>query len=277
MEIWLTENQTSGYSVRWKVKDIIFSKKTRYQELAILDLEEFGRTLVLDGAIQVTEKDEHIYNEMLCHVPLSTHPNPERVLIIGGGDGGVLRETLKYDKVKRVDMVEIDEEVIYASGTYLPSIGCCFNDPRANIIIQDGIEFVNKTGDIYDVILVDSSDPVGPAVQLFEYDFYKSCYDILGEDGILTAQTQSPFFYQDVLRRCYNNMKKLFCNTNLYIACVPTYPSGLWSFTMGSKEYDPHFTEVDDKINFNTKYFCADIYKTCFGLPRFIKDIIEAE
>lgn len=275
MEIWLTEKQTDGYNVKWKVNDILYTKKTKYQELAVLELQEFGKTLVLDGAIQVTEKDEHIYNEMISHVPLNTHPNPESVLIIGGGDGGVLREVLKYDSVKKVDMVEIDEEVIYASKTYLPSIGCCFDDPRASVIVEDGIKYVRETDRKYDVIIVDSSDPVGPAVHIFEYDFYNNCKKILNEDGILTAQTQSPFFYPEVLKRCYNNMKGLFKHANLYIACVPTYPSGLWSFTIGSKKYNPLEIEVEDRAGLNTKYFCAEIYRTCFGLPRFIRELIQ--
>ena len=191
-----------------------------------MELEDFGRALVLDEAIQVTEGDEYIYNEMIAHIPLVTHPNPQDVLIIGGGDGGALREVLKYKEVKTVDLVEIDRDVIEASKKYLPSIGCSFDNKRANIIFDDGIKYLKNTTKKYDVIIIDSSDPVGPAVELFQKEFYQNCYNAIRDDGILTAQTESPFFYKKVLNKSFNYIKDIFNNAYIPIQLVP---SGLWS------------------------------------------------
>lgn len=274
MEIWLTEEQTRGYSVNWKVKSIIYKKKTMYQELAILELEDFGKALVLDGVIQVTEQDEYIYNEMITHIPMVTHPNPADVLIIGGGDGGALREVLKYKEVNAVDLVEIDSEVIEACREFLPSMGSSFDDERVKVIIDDGRKYIESPRKKYDVIIVDSSDPVGPALKLFQKDFYKNCYKGLKDDGILVAQTESPFFYQKVLNKSYNYIYKLFKYTSLYLACIPTYPSGLWSFTMGSKKYRVEDTDPFKKGEKNTKYYTPKIYHSVFKLPMFVEGII---
>lgn len=274
----MVEQETKGYRLNWKVNKVIIQKKTEFQNLAVVELEDFGRALVLDEAIQVTEGDEYIYNEMIAHIPLVTHPNPQDVLIIGGGDGGALREVLKYKEVKTVDLVEIDRDVIEASKKYLPSIGCSFDNKRANIIFDDGIKYLKNTTKKYDVIIIDSSDPVGPAVELFQKEFYQNCYNALRDDGILTAQTESPFFYKKVLNKSFNYIKDIFNYASLYLACVPTYPSGLWSFTLGSKKYRIEDTEPYKKeIEGSTRYYIPEIYHSVFKLPLFVKEIIEED
>ncbi len=275
MDLWLIEHQTNNYKLNWRVKGIVCHKRTKVQDLLVLELEEFGRALVLDGAIQVTVMDEYIYNEMITHVPLCIHKNPRKVLIIGGGDGGALREVLKHGTVQKVHLVEIDEEVIEVSKKYLPSMGDSFNDPRVDVVIENGKNYVANTHEKYDVVIVDSSDPVGPAVTLFQKQFYKNCYRILNEDGVLSAQTGSPFFYKKTLNRSFNFIKSLFNHTHLYLACIPTYPSGLWSFTIGSKKYDKS-SGNPEKAN-NTKYFNAEVYRSCWGLPEFVKKILEGD
>ena len=165
MAIWFEETHTDGYRVHWRIKETLWYEKTPYQELQVVDTVDFGKALVLDGAVQTTEKDEFIYHEMISHVALNAHPNPRQVLIIGGGDGGTLREVLKHPEVQGVDMVEIDERVVEVCKEFLPAIASAFEDPRAHLFFEDGVSFVKKVRERYDVILVDSSDPTGPAVE----------------------------------------------------------------------------------------------------------------
>ncbi|MCF6092974.1 polyamine aminopropyltransferase [Microaerobacter geothermalis] len=276
MQFWFTERQTRGYRIQWRLKAILHQEKTKFQELAIVDTYDFGRALLLDGVIQVTEKDHFIYNEMISHIPMSTHPQPEYVLIIGGGDGGALKEILKYPSVKRVDMVEIDERVIANCQKYLPNISDQMTHPKANIIIDDGLSFIKNKKDAYDVIIVDSSDPVGPAIQLFERPFYESVLQALKEDGVMVCQSESPFFYEDILGDVTKTLKHLFPIVRTYLAVVPTYPSGLWSFTLASKKWDPLQKDISILPEPDTKYYTRNIYHSVFALPRMVDDIVSS-
>ena len=176
MEFLLNEKHTDGYSVTWKFSETVYTERTDYQDLAVIDTLEFGRALVLDGIIQTTEKDEFIYHEMIAHPAMMAHPNPQKVLVIGGGDGGTVREAVRYQSVTQADLVEIDEKVIWASRKYLPEISCALSDRKVRIFVEDGLEFVKGKENYYDVILVDSSDPIGPAIGLFGKEFYTDVY-----------------------------------------------------------------------------------------------------
>ena len=277
MEFWLNEKHTEGYSVRWKFSETLYTGRTDYQHLAIIDTLEFGKALVLDGIVQTTEKDEYIYHEMLAHPVLMTHPNPQKVLVIGGGDGGTIREVVRRPAVEQADLVEIDEKVIWACQKYLPDISYALNDKRVRILVEDGIKFVKNKENYYDIILVDSSDPIGPAAGLFQRDFYREIYSALKDDGILAAQTESPTFNQELLSGVHKTIREIFPVTRTYLTAIATYIGGFWSFTCGSKKYDPLAVMPDSgRIkNMNLKYYNEEIHKACFVLPNNIKQLFD--
>lgn len=271
-DLWLTEDERQNLKISYRIKDVIYSEQSPFQHVMVLDSYDFGRMLVLDGVVQTTSTDGHIYNEMISHVPLSIHPNPEKVLIIGGGDCGVAREVCKYPNVKEIDMVEIDELVVKACKEHLPEVSGNLNDPRVNFLFIDGVQFAAEKENEYDVIIVDSSDPVGPAEQLFSKEFYTNLHRALKEDGVMVCQSQSPLFHLDVLKQSYSHIDSLFPITKLYTAVVPTYPGGMWSFTIGSKKYENvHVTNFSKE----TKYVNQEILEGCFKLPAFLKQALE--
>ena len=274
MELWFTEKQTENLGITCKVNKTYHTEKTDFQDIALIDTKQFGKMLILDGVIQTTEKDEFVYHEMITHVPLFTHKNPERVLVVGGGDGGTVREVLKHPSVKKVTLAEIDKSVVDVSKKFLPQISCTLEDDRAEVLITDGIKYVKEHKNEFDVIIVDSTDPVGPAVGLFSLDFYKSIFDALKEDGIFVAQTESPFYNGDFIKRVFKDIKSIFSMAKLYLSFVPTYPGGLWCFTMGSKKYNPLEVNIPDELDFETKYYNPGIHKACFELPEFVKNIV---
>jgi len=272
-DTWLTEDERQNLKISYRIKDdVIYSEQSPFQHVMVVDSYDFGRMLVLDGVVQTTSIDGHIYNEMISHVPLSIHPNPEKVLIIGGGDCGVAREVCKYPNVKEIDMVEIDELVVKACKEHLPEVSGNLNDPRVNFLFIDGVKFVAEKENEYDVIIVDSSDPVGPAEQLFSKEFYTNLHRALKEDGVMVCQSQSPLFHLDVLKQSYSHIDSLFPITKLYTAVVPTYPGGMWSFTIGSKKYE---NVHETNFSKDTKYVNQDILEGCFKLPAFLKKELE--
>ncbi|KRQ87472.1 Spermidine synthase [Caloramator mitchellensis] len=275
MEMWLKEMQIDGAAMTYKVKETLVRKKTQYQDLAIVDTDVFGRMLVLDGIVQTTIKDEFVYHEMISHIPLFTHPNPKKVLVVGGGDGGAIREILKHPSVEKAVLCEIDGDVIDECKKYLPEISCALDDPRCEIFVGDGIQYVKEHKNEFDVIIVDSTDPFSIAEGLFGGNFYKDIYNALTEDGIFIAQTETPFYLPDTVKKVHNDAKAIFPITKLFMAAIPTYPGGYWSFTIGSKKYDP--TEVDTtKIpEIDTKYYTREIHKACFVLPRYIQELVK--
>lgn len=273
-EYWMEEKHTDGYKVEWKIKNILHGEKTPFQELAVVDTWEWGKALVLDGAVQITEKDEFIYHEMIVHPAMYTHPNPEKVLIIGGGDGGTLREVLKHKSVKKADMVEIDGRVVENSKRFFPEVACAFTDSRAHLMIEDGIKYIKDTKEKYDLIIVDSSDPVGPAVELFGLEFYKEAYKVLNDDGMIVVQSESPVFFPDAFLKVQSYLSEVFPYKFVYLATCMTYVSGPWSFTIGSKKYKPDNFPDDKKLVDSLKYYNEDVHKAAFALPSFIKQML---
>ncbi|MFZ5627316.1 MAG: polyamine aminopropyltransferase [Bacillota bacterium] len=275
MELWYTEKQTENVGITCKITQTLHTEKTEFQDLAVIDTLQFGRMLVLDGMVQTTIKDEFVYHEMISHVALNTHPNPANVMVIGGGDGGAIREIIKHPRVQKATLVEIDGKVIEASKKYLPEIACALDDPKVDVRVEDGIKHIAEHENHYDIILVDSTEPVGPAVGLFAADFYRSIYRALKEDGIMVAQTESPFFNADLISRVFKDISAIFPITRLYLASIPTYPSGLWSFTMGSKKYDPLAVKEEDIAQYPTKYYNAAVHKGAFALPNFVAELLK--
>lgn len=275
LELWFTEKQTGRFGITAKIKRTLHSEMTDFQQLDVIETEEFGNMLVLDGMVMTTEKDEFVYHEMVAHVPLFTHPNPKHVLVVGGGDGGVIREVLKHPSVEKATLVEIDGKVIEYSKTYLPSIAGALDDPRVDVQVDDGFMHIAQAKAAYDVIMVDSTEPVGPAVKLFEKGFYEGIAMALKEDGIFVAQTDNPWFHSELIIKVYKDVKEIFPITRLYTANIPTYPSGLWTFTIGSKKHNPLEVEESRFHDIETKYYTKDLHKAAFALPKFVGDLVK--
>lgn len=274
MELWFTENQTGNVGITCKTTRTLHTEKTQFQEMAVIDTVQFGRMLVLDGTVQTTVKDEFVYHEMITHVAMNTHPNPQNVLVVGGGDGGTVREVLKHPSVKSVHLCEIDGRVVEVCKQYLPETSHKLDDPRVTVMIADGVKHVRESKNKYDVILVDSPDPVGPAEGLFAYGFYQGIYDALTEEGIFVAQTESPFYHGDLIARVYADVSRVFPISRLYLAAIPTYPSGLWSFTLGSKKHDPLAVDKSRIRAEGCRYYCPELHTACFGLPAFVRELV---
>ncbi|MHB9143976.1 MAG: polyamine aminopropyltransferase [Symbiobacteriia bacterium] len=272
MELWFTEEQTRDLRLGLRVTSTLVAEQTEFQNLAVVDTAQYGRMLVLDGCVMTTEKDEFVYHEMIAHVPLFTHPNPKDVLVVGGGDGGVIREVLKHASVDRAVLAEIDPKVIERSREWLPSISGALSSERCELMVGDGIAHVREHKQAYDVIISDSTDPIGPAVGLFEESYYLSCWEALRDDGIFVAQTESPFLHPELIRETYQKIASVFPITRLYLATIPTYPGSLWSFTLGSKAHDPlGDTRLLLSLPIETKYYSPAIHKAAFTLPPFVE------
>jgi spermidine synthase len=234
----------------YELRKIIYRGNSRFQSIDIVETFDYGRMLILDGCAMVSERDEANYHEMIAHVPILLHPNPKRLLVIGGGDGGTVREVAKHPQVEQIDLVEIDKQVVDACKLYLPSVAGKLNDPRVSIHYRDGKEFVtNLSPKLYDIILIDSSDPIGPAAGLFTTDFYRACASALTDNGILVAQSESPYIYPDVLRQIFRLFTSLFPYVSPYKVSVPTYSSGQLYFMLGSKQSDVQSHIVSDRTD----------------------------
>jgi spermidine synthase len=266
------EYHSPYHGLFFNVKKILFEEKTQFQKIEVFENEFFGKVLLIDGLVQTTEKDEFFYHEMLVHPAFTSHPSPEEILIIGGGDGGALREILRYN-VRRVNLVEIDEKVIEISKKFFPKLSSSFDDPRVKVIIANGAEYVKDLKEKFDILIVDSSDPIGPSKALFEKDFYISLKKILKENGVIVSQTGSPFYHQDIIKRLNETLRKIYKVVKFYISPVPTYPSGIWSFVYLSDSINP--LEIKRNAPPNLKYYNKDIHFASFTLPNFMKKLLD--
>lgn len=282
MDLWYTENHQDDVKFSIKVKEHLHSEKSDFQEIDFFESKTFGRFFTLDGLMMVTEKDEFVYHDMITHVPMAVNPNIKKVLIIGGGDGGTSREVLRYETIEQVDMVEIDERVVRLCQKYLPITACKLdNDSRLTLHFRDGLEFIqNAEEGYYDLILVDSTDPIGPGEGLFTYDFYNNCKRVLSEDGILINQHESPYYETNnhEMKRAHSKIKQAFPVSKVYQFHMPTYPSGHWLFGFASKKFDP-IKDLDadrwNSLGLKTKYYNTDIHVGSFMLPTYVKEELE--
>ncbi|MDR7537867.1 MAG: polyamine aminopropyltransferase [Armatimonadota bacterium] len=272
---WITDPGGPGFAQTYRVQRLLHDERSAYQRIRVIENADFGRMLILDEAIQTTERDDFIYHELLAHVPLCTHRSPRRVLIIGGGDGGLLREVLRQP-IGHATMVELDRQVVEATRRFIPSIpGDAYDDPRARLLIQDGIAFARETSEQFDVALVDSTDPVGPSLGLFSSEFYGHMARIVGASGVLAVQSGSPLYQQDVIRMVRRNMRAHFRLVRLYMGTIPTYPGGLWTFTIASQDRDPlslTAAEIADRLgDIPTRYYTPALHARLFDLPPFLQ------
>ena len=238
MELWYTENQTDNVKFSMRVKKTLYSKKSQFQQIDVIDTYDFGRVLVIDGWTMITEKDEFIYHEMITHVPMMVNKDIKNVLVIGAGDGGTVRELTRFNSIERIDMVELDEEVVKAAREYLPFTSCKLDDPRVNLYFQDGIKFVENKKNLYDLIIVDSTDP----------------------------------------KRSNEKLKDIFPICEVYQYMIPTYPSGYWFFGFASKKLHPvnDFDEgFYNSLNLNDRYYNKDVHKASFALPNYVKELLK--
>ncbi|MFZ5816794.1 MAG: polyamine aminopropyltransferase [Bacillota bacterium] len=277
MELYLTEQQTENQRLSVRVTKTLHYEQTDFQELTIVETPQWGRLLALDGFFQTNDVDEFVYHEMGAHVPLFTHPDPKRVLVIGGGDGGMVREVVKHPGVEHVDLVEIDGRVIETCKQFFPQIAVALTgNPKVHVHVEDGIKWVQDHQAEYDVIIIDSSEPVGPGEGLFSAEFYANVFKCLTGDGVMVAQTESPWTNAHVIKRAFGGISRSFPITRLYTCAVPTYPTGLWSFTLGSKKYDPLMAEPEERFaGMETKYYTPAVHHAAFQLPRFVQAITE--
>jgi spermidine synthase len=252
----------------------VWTYRSNFQDIAVLETETWGRVLVLDGLVQMTDRDEFIYHEMLAHVPLMTHPDPRRVLIIGGGDGGVLREVLRHPEVTRVVLCEIDPMVIEVVRRHWPEHGAIFDDPRVQVLNEDGSQLVQATHERYDVLIVDSSDPVSYSRSLFSPHFLAAVRRVVYPSGLYATQCMSLLYHLDFVKGFYRQLQEVFSNVALYTAPVPSYPTGWWNFAMASIELplDPESLSFKERpIEFLrlTRYYNLEIHRSAFTLPNF--------
>ena len=270
-ELWLSEYSTDNLKLSMRVKDLLHVEKTEYQDLLIADTHDYGRIMMLDGAYQLTERDEFTYSEMMAHVPICAHKNPENVLIIGGGDGAIMREVLKHDCVKKCTLIDIDKRVAECSQKFLPFAGDSFKNPRADFKCMDAMKFIKETSERFDVVIVDSTDPVDFAAGLFQSPFYVDVKKIMNEGAMLSELTESPFIDRALMIQAIKEMKKVFPIVKMYWGVVPTYPSGMWTYGCASLVDDP---AVPVRNVENTKWYTNEIHKNSFVLPPFLKELI---
>jgi spermidine synthase len=278
---WFSEKSVlwQGRALSLEYKSILYSAKSKYQMGDVYDTVACGKMLVLDGVIQLTESDEFTYQEMMTHVPLMTHENPENILIIGGGDGGIAREAFRHKSVKNVELVDIDEDVIFVSKQFFPTVSVELSNPKLEIIIDDGAKYLESKNSEYDVIITDSSDPVGPAETLFRKDFYEKIKNALKPNGIAISQAESYFLHQEIISSLVKNAKTLFPSVGYGFVQVPTYPSGMIGFLVCSNSERDVARPASNKLSLpmldDLKYYTIDIHNACFQLPNFARKFIE--
>ena len=281
--VWFTDkDENQALSLRF-TGEVFFDQKSPFQRVRILESYKYGKMLALDDMVMTTENDEFHYHEMISHPAMFMHPNPKNVLVIGGGDGGTIREVLRHPFVEKVTMVEIDGAVIEACKEHLPQIASSFNDPKLTLLVDDGIAFIkNAAPETYDIILVDGSDPVGPAEGLFSVSFYQNCYNALKSDGILVAQGESPKFNEKAFCELNFTLQDIFGKeeTGVSLFFVPTYPTGMWSFQYGFKGDITRIQDLDhEKIarfveEQGLRYYNGALHVGSFALPNFVKSLL---
>ena len=282
MTEWIEETLHDDFRFKMKVDKVLFEGRSENQHVAVVENGTFGRTLYLDGVLQTSERDEFIYHEMLTHLPILAHGQAKSVLIIGGGDGGMLEEALKHASIETATMVEIDPSVVTMCREYLPSIsGNAFDDPRLDLVFADGVDFVWNTDKRFDIAIIDSTDPIGPGEVLFTENFYRGCKRVLNEGGVIVTQNGVPFVQGDELTQSVRLLRGLFADASCYTATVPGYVGGPMAFGWGTDNPDLRRSPLDAlerrfaEASIDTRYYTPDVHQAAFALPRYILDLIK--
>lgn len=280
MDLWYVEQHTPDVHFSIRVEKQLYTAQSEFQRIDVFYSREFGKFLALDGLMMVTEKDEFVYHDMMVHVPMAVHPCAKDILVIGAGDGGVIRELTRYPYVEHIDMVEIDKLVVEVCREYLPQTACKLDDPRVHIHYENGLRFVRDKQAAYDLIIVDSTDPFGPGEGLFTREFYGNCHKALRPDGIMVNQNESPYYKEDAkaAARAHNTIRSFFPVSRVYQAHIPTYPSGHWLFGFASNGTDP-VGGLDaarwNALGLKTRYYNTDLHRGCFALPNYVRELLE--
>lgn len=273
---WFSELDEENVEYRYKIRECLFEQQSEFQTIAVYESEAYGKMLVIDDFVMQTEFDEFVYHEMIAHIPVCMHDKPKQVLVIGGGDGGTVRELLKHDFIESITLCEIDQLVVDVSREFLPGIDAVLADPRVNLQIGDGIDYIRELNACMDIIIVDSTDPIGPGEVLFSADFYQYAANALQAGGVMVAQTESAWSDQALHEKIQSNIEKGFKDRACYIGHVPTYPKGLWSWTIASQDaltLDALNIARLEAIKTKLNYLSCSNVKAAFCLPRFFRDI----
>lgn len=275
MELWFTEQEQDLIRTAWKTENVLFSGKSEFQSVEVIETKAYGRMLILDGCVMCTDLDEFVYHEMIAHIPAVLHKDPKKVVVIGGGDGGTVRELLKHKGIEEIVLCEIDGMVVDACRKYFPKIACGLDDPRVKVKIGDGVAHMRELKEEIDIAIIDSTDPIGPGEGLFSGDFYRSVARAMRPGGIMVAQSESPWHSKESLARIHRNISAGFSHKRTYMGAIPTYPRGLWSWTMASNSaFDPaNF----DRTRFaaiakGLQYLTAESVPAVFALPPFFQE-----
>ena len=275
---WFIEKENKELTFGYAVKEKLYAGMSEYQKIDVFETKAYGRMLVIDDYVMLTDMDEFVYHEMIAHVPVCYHHNPKSVLVIGGGDGGTVRELIKYEEINEIVLCEIDQLVIDVSKQFFPKLASSLSHPKVKVKVADGIQYISQCSNKFDIIIVDSTDPIGPGEVLFTSEFYNSVRKALKPRGHMVLQSESPWYSQSILRKIYNNVAQSFPVLKPYVGSVPTYPRGLWSWTMASVEennfevcYSKRFMNVQDQLNYLT---CSRL-KNIFDIPPFYKKKLE--
>ncbi|KUK55121.1 MAG: Spermidine synthase 2 [Atribacteria bacterium 34_128] len=277
LELWFGEQygKENGRYLQIKVDNVLEKVHSPFQEICVVNSPAFGKILLNDGIVMLTEADEAGYHEMIAHVPLCVHPAPKEILVIGGGDGGTVREIIKHPQVNKVEVCEIDKKVVEVCQRHFLQLASSFEDQKVNLHFQDGAQFLATKENQYDVIIIDSSDPIGPGTSLFTAQFYQSIFRSLKEDGIAVSQLESIFWHADFIQSVFQFIKKIFPIASYYYTMVPTYPSGMIGFSFCSKKYHPLLDFLPERAKElpDLKYYHTDLHRAAFVLPAFTRDI----
>lgn len=280
MELWYSEKHTENVKFSIKVDKHVYSSQSEFQRIDVFNSAEFGAFLTLDGFMMVTQKDEFIYHDMIVHVPMASNLAIKKVCVIGAGDGGTVRELLRYPHLERIDMVEIDQQVVEVCQKYLPQTASELTHHKVNLFFEDGLKFIRSKENEYDLIIVDSTDPFGPGEGLFTKEFYSNTYRALTENGILVNQHESPYYasFAKAMKRAHARIKEIFPVAKVYQAHIPTYPSGHWLFGYASKGINPLNQEsllAWQQLNLETKYYNTALHLGCFALPTYVQKLLD--
>jgi len=283
MERWVEETLHGGFRVRLRADKVLFDSETEHQQLIIFENEDFGRVMMLDGVVQLSTRDEFVYHEMMAHVPLFAHGKAKKVLIVGGGDGGVLREVLRHPEVKSATLCEIDRSVIDLCLEHFPNVsGGAYDDKRTKVVIADGTKFVHETEERFDAILVDSTDPIGPGAVLFTKEFYTDCRRALAPGGILVTQNGIPFLQAGELKQSIGYFREMFQDVFAYLATTPSYFGGPMSYGWATDDTDLRHLRQNaiehryaEAGYFPTRYWRPDVHVAAFALPNYVLELVE--
>ena len=278
MEKFYKEITPAGFGIAIEQKEVLFSQNSLFQKVEIIDSNStLGKILTIDDLMMTTEGDEFFYHEMISHIPMMNHKEPKTVLVIGGGDGGTVREVLKHDTVEKVVLCEIDGMVIDACKKYLPTIACELDNPKCEILVEDAIEYIKGKENMFDIVLIDSTDPMGPGEGLFTEEFYTNVKKSLKKGGIMAAQSESPVVNKTEIKKMYDLLKKVFPICSTYTSNIPTYPGGYWAWAYCSVDTEP-LSYIDDRrcemITKTCKVYNRDYHLARFALPNFLKELV---